>query len=334
MDPLTHVLTSFAIYRAAAPRHSRFAAPLLVTAGVLPDLDLLSFLAGPRAFVIYDGALTHSLLGAALLAAAVGILFFLLARNSKKDRLPLSLALGLSALGVAAHLALDLCGTPAVRLLWPFSQRQFACDFVPIFDPLILLLLLAGLLLPALAKLVSEEIGERRKTPRGITGARIALTLLVAFLAARAVLHQRAVTLLLSSEYHGAPPLAATALPSLSLLTWHGIVDTGTAFEELPVPLGPAENFDPVRSAQIFKPHPSPALDAATGTRAARAFLAFARIPLASVQPAETGAFQFDLRDLSNTYQSNLLPKPIARIELAGDFKVLTASFHWQSSRP
>lgn len=334
MDPLTHALASYAIYRAAAPRQSALAAPLLIAAGVLPDLDLLSFLAGPRAFVIYDGALTHSLLGAALLAAAVGIAFFLLGRKSKMAPLSLPLAFGLSALGVAGHLLLDLCGTPAVLLLWPFFQRQSAWDFVPMVDPLILVILLAGLLLPSLAKLVSEEIGERKKKSRGATSARIALALLVAFIAVRGVLHQRAVTLLLSSEYHGAPPLAATALPTLSPLAWHGIVDTETTLEQIPVLLGPAANFDPDRGAAIFKPQPSPALDTATATRAARAFIAFARLPIASQQAPKNNTFRFGLRDLSNSYQPKFLPKPIVRIDLAADLHVLNATFDWQTSRP
>lgn len=131
MDPLTHALTSYAIYRVACPRESRLAAPLLITAGVLPDLDTLSFLGGPRAFVIYDGALTHSLPGAALLACALGVAFFLLGRKSKSSPCRWRWRSDLQGL----ELRRTCCSISAARLPCAFSGLSASINSAGILFP-------------------------------------------------------------------------------------------------------------------------------------------------------------------------------------------------------
>ena len=65
----------------------------------------------------------------------------------------------------------------------------------------------------------------------------------------------------------------------------------------LPVPTSPLANFDPENATHIHKPEPSPVLDAAQKTEAARQFLATARFPKATVQK-ETEGFSVEIKDL------------------------------------
>jgi len=73
------------------------------------------------------------------------------------------------------HLAMDLTQNESVRLLWPFRSQHYSAEWVAHFDLWILLILLAGVLLPQLLALVTEEIGAKSESPRGRLGAIIAL---------------------------------------------------------------------------------------------------------------------------------------------------------------
>ena len=98
---------------------------------------------------------------------------------------------------------LDLASGIGVQLLWPFHTHWSGIEIIGDLDLWILLLLVCGLLLPLLFGLVSEEVGARKKGPRGRVAALVTLGLIVAYFSWRADLHSRAVDLLLSREYHG-----------------------------------------------------------------------------------------------------------------------------------
>jgi inner membrane protein len=222
--------------------------------------------------------------------------------------------------GGATHIALDLCNTYGVQLLWPFKSRWFAWDIAPGFDPWILCILLAGILLPHLFRLVSEEIGERKGSPVGRSAAIITLALVAAYLGARADLHSRAITLLLSRDYHGRSPLAAGAFPTtFAPWQWRGVVSTDNTIEEADVRLG--SDFDPGGSVTHYKPEDSPVLEAGETTPVARRFLAYAQFPLASVTRAED-AYRFEARDLRFTAGSTSPANIIVRVDMDGSLRV------------
>ena len=75
-------------------------------------------------------------------------------------------------------------------------MRWFAFGLLREFDLWILVVLIAGLLLPMLVGLVSEEIGERRERRGPRRGAIAVLALLLAYVGAREIVHSRAVDLL------------------------------------------------------------------------------------------------------------------------------------------
>lgn len=301
MDPLTHALASFTLQRAAFPRLSRAATISVVFAGTIADADLLSAYFGPSAYLAFDRTYFHSLPAALVFALLATVPFFFLKPKSPDNPIPHA-TIFIAALAAALlHLALDACQTSGIQLLWPFSSRRFALDWLPSLDLWILGILLAGILLPLLAGLVTEEIGARRKGPRGRIGATLAFGALIAYLALRIVLHGDAIAALESRTYRGELPRRVAAFAeSSSPFRWRGIVETERALHDVEVPVGPGADFDPSFAITTYKPEPSPALDAARNSVLARRFLQVARFPKASVEQTPSG-FRIILRDYPYT---------------------------------
>jgi inner membrane protein len=309
MDPVTHGLSSWLVSRAGGNRISPHATTILVAGGLLPDLDMLSVFAGPQAYLRFHHTLTHSLLGAASLALIIAAAFYLLDRRSrdnfgatrsgrKEEPISFQSAVALSAIGVGVHVLLDICGTDGVRLLWPLSGHFYSWDLLPFIDPIIQFLLLAGIALPSLVRLVSDEIGERRRAKPPIRGAVIALLLVAAYIGLRADLHSRTVNLLLSHDYHGNIPTIAGAFPEgNSPFSWRGVASTQNTIEVADLSLAGGEPFDADNTVTNFKPDPSAALGAAQQAKVSREFLAAARFPIANIETIDTG-YEFTMHDL------------------------------------
>jgi inner membrane protein len=297
MDPFTHALTSFAIERAGLRRVSRSALPILLVAGVAADLDLLTQFGGANAYFHYHYAVLHSLLGSAILVFAVALAFWIFDRGAKRPPLRFSRVLVLCIIAAALHVLLDYFGAEGVQLLWPFHIRWFSLDWLPELDPWIIALLLIGSLVPALFHLITEEISSRKHKRGASTGAIVALALMAAYIAGRAVLHHSAIQTLLEHDYHGAAPILAGAFPdSDSPLVWHGVIDTANTIEVVDVPVGIADTFNSTSSLSHFKPPSSPELDAARRAPLAADFLRYARFPLANLQTISGGSI-VTLRD-------------------------------------
>jgi len=78
MDNITHTLTGLALSQAGLNRKTRFATLALVVGANLPDLDLLWSNGGGANYLKYHRGITHSVLGVAVLGAALaGLLYYL-----------------------------------------------------------------------------------------------------------------------------------------------------------------------------------------------------------------------------------------------------------------
>ena len=290
MDPFTHALTSFALERAGLRRVSRSALPILLIAGVAADVDLLTYFTGANAYFHCHYAVLHSFLGSAILVLIAALGFWIFDRGAKRPPLRFSRVLILCLIAAALHVLLDYFGAEGVQLLWPFHMRWFSLDWLPELDPWIIAILLIGSLLPALFRLVTEEISSRKQKHSISKGAAVALALMAVYIAGRAVLHHSAIQTLLEHDYHGAAPLVAGAFPdSDSPFVWRGVIDTTNTIEvvEVPIAIG---SFDPMSSLTHFKPPSSPELDAARRAPLAAEFLHYARFPLASLQAISGGS--------------------------------------------
>jgi inner membrane protein len=288
MDPLTHAVVGIAASRAGLNKMTRLATPMLIVSGVAADLDWLTVLFGPREFLEGHRTITHSLIGTAAIAILIGLFFTIAGRKHTSSPIKFSRALLVCSVGAALHVILDITNSYGVKLLWPFNEKWYAWDSVAQFDVIILVILAAGILLPMLFRLVGEEIGAQRKT-KGAFGAAFAIFLMLAYIGARYILHERAVTLMNSRLYNGAPPLAVGAFSdSPSPFHWAGVITTDTASfrADVPVLIG---TYDPFAARLFYKPEDSPALDAARASSAAQLFLSFARFPRAHIEHNDRG---------------------------------------------
>lgn len=336
MEPVTHALSSLALARAVEHRLPRFGAAMILVSGVVADLDYLSYFEGAGAFLKFHRAVLHSLLGSAVLILGVAAVFLWLDRKvpAKKSHLPLRIvaAIRFCCLGVAWHLVLDFCSGEPVQLFWPFRVSSSAWNFAADFDLWILMLLLAGLLLPLLFRLVNEEVAGHKMTG-GRRGGLVTLGLLLAYVGARGVLHRHAEDLLRSREYHGRAPVFVGAFPkSTSPFEWRGVVFTDDSIEELELSVAPGGEFDPDRSLSHIKPEDSPALDAGEATPIAKQFLEYARFPLASVSPLENGS-RFELRDLQFAREDTSPANIFVRVDFDTNLQIKRAECRYAWSR-
>ncbi len=318
-----------------------------VLAGTIANIDWLSAYFGPSAYLTWHHTFAHSILAGVLISGLFPAIFLAkVLRRGLGGRVDVSKgeavsfdthALRVMMMGAflaplcaaLLHIAMDACQSSGVMLLWPFSSRYFAADWLPRIDPWILAILIVAIALPELFHLVGSEIGAKAKKPRGQTGAIIGLALVLLYVGTRATLHSNVIALMESRTFHGETARRASAFPeSLWPLTWHGVVETETALNQLDVDAASPNTFDPDASFRLFKPEPSPALDTARTTAAAKRFLATAQIPKASLEKTETG-YVVVLRDLRYAASGETQREIAAVIELDASNKVTSQELVW-----
>jgi len=332
MDPLTHALASYSIQRAAFPRTSRSATIAIVLAGVVADVDLLSSYLGPSAYLAFHRTYFHSVLAALAFALLATLPFSLLKPKGPETKIPHPAIFSAALVTSLCHLVLDTCQTDGVELLWPLSPRRVVMDWLAPLDLWVLGILLAGILLPLLSGLVTEEIGARRKGPRGRLGASLALAALILYLLVRSVFHGDAIAALQSRIYRGELPHKVAAFAeSSSPFRWHGIVETERALHDVEVPVGPGSEFDPSSAVTSYKPGPSPVLNAARSSTVAQRFLAVARFPKAAVEQT-SGGFHVILRAFPYSRDSSPSLRVQALIDTNPSGKILSEELAWVPS--
>jgi inner membrane protein len=328
MDAFTHGLASYTITRAVFPRASRVTVLAAVLAGCAADLDQLSAYAGASAFLEWHRTATHSVLGMLLIVAIFVVAVSLLTRHTPNRDTIRTVLLALLA-ACSLHLAMDLTQNESVQLLWPFRAQRYSADWVAHFDLWILVILLAGVLLPQLLALVTEEIGAKSKAPRGRIGAIIALVAALIYVGGRAILHGNGVAMMEARTYRGELPHRVAALAeSDSPFHWHGVVETERAFHDLDLNLAPGSSFHPDAAIIYYKPESSGPLDAARTTESVRRFLTVAKFPKATVEQTNTG-YRVQIRDLAQQHEARSGPRVIAIVETDPNGKVLSDELAW-----
>jgi inner membrane protein len=334
MDPVTHALTSIALGRAGFNKMARTATPMLLVSGLAADVDWVTRLGGPSAFLRGHRTATHSLVGTVAIIALVSAAFWIAGQKIPKMAVMVVPAFIICTSGAGVHLLLDMLNGYGVKLLWPFRPTWYAWDIADTVDAWIIFLLLCGLLLPDLFRLILEEIGSKRKQ-RGQRGAIMGLVLVVLFIAGRAFAHQRAVVLLDSREYRGQTSLTVAAFPWPSNpLVWSGVVETDNALFNVEVPLVPGLVFDPDLADVHFKPESSLSLINAVSSAVGTEFLSYARFPLANVEPEGDG-YEVRIRDMR--FASELAGRRgiVAVIRLNAQSQVVSEHFEFDGdSKP
>ena len=297
MDNLTHTIVGLMLARCGLEKTTPRGAGMMMLAANMPDIDAVVWLAGTLPYLEHHRGPTHALAFAPLVA----LLPLLLVRA--KWSWPAFLA---SLAGVLSHSLLDWTNAYGTPLLAPFSASKLRLDTVNIVDFWIWAILLGALAATALARLVGGEMGVRYPNAARRGWAWAALLILLGYEGFRVAAHQRALAVMASHLYEGAPPTRVTALPgALDPLAWRGVVE-GTGAEItgaesrgfvriLPVNL--RAEYDPRAGRRYAAVGPSPEIVAALRTHPFQVFAQFAQLPFWNLQRVDGGT-QVQLIDL------------------------------------
>ena len=146
MDNLTHSFIGLAVAKAGLEKLSPGATTLCVLAANSPDVDIVTLLGGRWTFLQQHRGISHSILGALVLALALPLVFYLvdlllaqIHKHPRQIRMPgLMLA---SLVATATHPLMDWTNNYGIRPLLPWNARWFYGDFVFIVDPFLWLVL-------------------------------------------------------------------------------------------------------------------------------------------------------------------------------------------------
>jgi membrane-bound metal-dependent hydrolase YbcI (DUF457 family) len=337
MDVGTQGLASLVIARVFVPRAPWPAWAVIVVAGSIANIDVLSALVSPSAFIAWHRTYMHSILASLVLSLALAAVYVAATRDrtgidpapGKTRSLSQSAFFAAAVFAGLLHLALDAAQSDGTMIAWPLNHQRVALDWLPHIDPWIIAILLAALLLPELTRLVTDEIGAKSRGARGRVGAIIGLVILTLYVGMRADLHSTALATLQSRGYDsGQPHRVAAYADAASPFIWHGIVETERALHEPDVSIFTSSQFDNDNGLTLFKPEPSPILDQAQRTEAARKFLAAAQFPKADVDTNADG-YTVELRDLRHTGLGETQREIRARIVLDPSGNVLNDELVW-----
>lgn len=331
MDNLTHTAVGLFLCRAGLNRWTPRAAPILLLASNVPDIDIITASRGSLNYLHYHRHLTHSLLALPVMA----ILPVLLVRWAGRKPVHWAGAFAAALVAVASHLLLDWTNSYGIRPFLPFSDRWFQLDLNNVIDLWIWAVFLLALIGPFIGRLVSSEIssGTIRPQAHGRGFAIFALLFVLLYDFGRNVLNDRAVATLGARVYQGVPPARVAAFPdAANPLRWRGLVETADfyALADLDFTAG----FDPSRATIFHKPDPEPAMEAARHTATFQEFLRFSQYPFWRVQPApdlENGRL-VEVSDLR--FGTPQAPGFIASALVDSNLQVIQTSFHWGTVRP
>jgi membrane-bound metal-dependent hydrolase YbcI (DUF457 family) len=326
VDIATHALASFAVARGFFPRRRGPVFLGMIFAGTLADIDLFSAFLGPAAYFAARRTFTHSLPG--LLVVIVLAIFFTRLLDKKQPE-PLPALLVPLSVAAALHLALDLLQSEGIAVLWPVRTIRFAADWLPPIDPWILVLLILGVFLPEFFLLITSEIGVKNKTPRGRNGAVVALILLLVYLGARALLHSGSAASLEPHSYAGESARRVAAYPdALSILTWHGVIETQSLLCLADVPAASGKPFDAESAECLHKPEASPELAAAQRAEVAQAFIRAMPFPRAAVAKSAEGT-EIEIRSMRDVAEHESTRRIGVRIAIDPRLGIASEEFLW-----
>jgi inner membrane protein len=304
--------------RAGLNRKTALATATLTLGAEAADLDVFSRFGGSAFALNHHRGFTHSFLGVPLVAGAVVGFVYLLwrlrGRRTRNPHLPprWGLLFAYACLAGLSHIVLDFTTSYGVRPFWPFSERWISWDIVFIVEPVLLVVLILGLILPALSSLINEEIGARSKGPGAMPAGRLAAILaLLAVFAYWGLCdyeHRRAVAALQSRNYEGADAIRVSAYSYMTNpFRWHGVVETPAFFATMDVDSLTPE-VDPESRMRIrYKPEETAVTLAAKKTYLGRVYLSWAQYPVTEQlqdDPADTtgAAYVVRFRDLRYDY--------------------------------
>jgi inner membrane protein len=305
MDTITHGIAGSALTRALTGRAGARAALVLgAAAAMFPDCDFL-FTHDRMSYLRNHRGWTHSFIAMPVFALGLALIARLVFKKARLSALWI-----FCGVAITSHIVLDWITSFGTMFFTPLSRARYALDWVFILDPF-----LTGIAaLTVLAALVWRS--------RGRQLAACGTVLLCAYILFCAVLHQRALAAWKRIDSPD-PGARVAVLPQfLSPFRWLGLSDHpgevhASFFDIGPFARGVADPKPPERFAEFFsslsdfypppgravilrfaRPAETPVLAAARALPDVQTYLAFARFPLASVEPLPEGGTSITWEDL------------------------------------
>ena len=346
MEPLTHFLTGACLGRAGFNRKTALATITMTFAAEAADIDMVCYLKGPIFGFAHHRGITHTLVGIPFVAAAVLLFIWLLEqvrrwwrkrRGTEEKRRQRLARKGLPAeinwrllylyaiIACVSHILLDFTNNYGVRPLEPFSYHWYSWDIVFIYEPLLYVVLVGGLVLPSLFRLINEEVGAKARGPRGRLGAVLGLIGELAVWGVRDFQHRRAVAALNARIYRGEDPVRASAFAyPLNPFRWYGLVETTDFFARMEVDSWQGE-VDPGGRMEVrYKPEETPVTLAAKRSHLGRVYLDWAQYPVLEIEPIPSGAGSLVLfQDLRFAYPGSGRKTLRSGVEVDRDLNVV-----------
>ena len=298
MEPVTHFLVGACIGRAGLNRKTVYATLAAILAAEAADLDVLWAFGGPVEELKHHRGITHTFLGAPVVAGVVvGVVWLLnrwveahrrrklaaapartVERGAPGPRLPQPVRWGwlysTALISALSHLLLDWTNNYGLRPFFPFNPRWYAGSFVFIAEPVLWALLLAGLVIPGLLGLVAGEIGARRKEFRGRGWAIFALAGMVVLWGWRWAEHAHAQALVENTQITAVPVKRVALEPyPINPFRWHAILETADFYQTAEIDTRSGEIDSDPRRDVLFKPSATAATEAAKRTPLGQAYL-------------------------------------------------------------
>jgi inner membrane protein len=343
LEPITHFLTGACFGRAGLNRKTALATLTLTLAAEAPDLDVLGQWRGPVFGFAHHRGFSHSFVGVPLVAAAVvGFVYLIWRMRGRKTNIPdlpprWGLLFVYACFAGLSHILLDFTNNYGVRPFWPFSEKWYSWDIVFIVEPVMLVLLIGGLVLPSLFALVNEEIGARQRGPKGQIAAIVALAGVMAVWGVRDFEHRRALAALNSRLYQEAEPLRASAYPYWSNpFRWSGVVETRDFFAVMWVDSLKPEVDAEGRMEIRYKPEETPVTLAAKKSYLGRVYLDWAKYPITETEEVSTPrpGYQVRFSDLRYRYPGRTSNPLTAGVLLDRELKVVVEFFGNRTEPP
>lgn len=285
MEPLTHFLTGACIGRSGFNRKTAYATLVGVLAAEAADLDVIWGLAGPVEGLKHHRGITHSFVGAPVVAGVVVGAVWLLYRwregrllhqanvpnQDRKSRPQQPVRwrwLYLTALIAAlSHILLDWTNNYGIRPFLPFNGRWYEGSIVFIVEPVLWALFFVALVLPWIFGLADREIGARRKPFRGRGWAIFALAGMVTLWCWRWAEHAHARELLDNLQVTSEPVRRVSLEPyPINPFRWHAILETADFYQTAEINTWTGSIDSDPQQDVLYKPTVTPAVEAARQT--------------------------------------------------------------------
>jgi inner membrane protein len=300
MEPFTHFFTGACIGRAGLNRKTAYATLAATLAAEAADLDMFWGLRGPVEELKHHRGITHTLIGAPVVALATvgGVWLFHRWRMRRQRRksasdsqprmeVPVSqrrppvrwVWLYLTNLIAAySHILLDWTNNYGVRPFFPFNPQWYAGSFVFIADPILWALFLFAFVLPWLFGLADREIGARRPVFRGRGWAIFALAGMLILWGFRWTQHAHARALLENTQVTSAPIQRMALEPyPFDPFRWHAILETASFYQTAEVDTRTGSVDSDATTDVLYKPADTPAVEAAKHTFLGQVYLDWGR---------------------------------------------------------